>query len=48
MLLLKPSMAGKWIELLKEIAPGIKTAAMLLNPTVHSHQEFRAAAEAVR
>jgi putative ABC transport system substrate-binding protein len=41
----EPSMAGKWIELLKEIAPGIKTVAMLLNPSVHSHQEFRAAAE---
>jgi putative tryptophan/tyrosine transport system substrate-binding protein len=43
---LEPTMAGKWVQLLKEIAPGIKTVAMLINPAVNSHRQFRAAAEA--
>jgi putative tryptophan/tyrosine transport system substrate-binding protein len=42
----EPSMAGKWVQFLKEVAPGIKTVAVLLNPAVNSHREFRAAAEA--
>jgi putative ABC transport system substrate-binding protein len=29
---LEPSMAGKWLELLSEIAPGLKRAAMMFNP----------------
>ena len=29
----EPTMAGKWLELLKEIAPRITRAAMLFNPT---------------
>jgi putative ABC transport system substrate-binding protein len=28
----EPAMAGKWIELLLEIAPGLKRAAMMFNP----------------
>src|SRR5262245_12586466 len=30
------SMAGKWLELLKEISPHVTRAAVLLNPIVHS------------
>jgi ABC-type uncharacterized transport system substrate-binding protein len=29
---MEPSMGGKWLELLTEIAPGIKRAAMMFNP----------------
>jgi len=29
---LEPSMAGKWLELLTEIAPGVKRAAIMFNP----------------
>jgi putative ABC transport system substrate-binding protein len=29
---LEPSLAGKWLELLSEIAPGLKRAAILFNP----------------
>jgi putative ABC transport system substrate-binding protein len=29
---LEPSMGGKWLELLTEIAPGIKRVAMMFNP----------------
>jgi putative ABC transport system substrate-binding protein len=29
---LQPSMGGKWLELLSEIAPGLKRAAILFNP----------------
>jgi putative tryptophan/tyrosine transport system substrate-binding protein len=28
----EPEMAGKWVELLTEIAPGVKRAAMMFNP----------------
>jgi putative ABC transport system substrate-binding protein len=31
---LEPSMAGKWLELLTEIAPGLKRAANMFNPDV--------------
>jgi putative ABC transport system substrate-binding protein len=30
--LLEPSMGGKWLELLSEIAPGLKRAAIMFNP----------------
>jgi putative ABC transport system substrate-binding protein len=30
--LLEPSMGGKWLELLSEIAPGLKRAAIMYNP----------------
>jgi ABC-type uncharacterized transport system substrate-binding protein len=30
---LEPTMAGKWLELLKEIAPRVNRAALLFNPT---------------
>jgi putative ABC transport system substrate-binding protein len=29
---LEPSLAGKWLELLSEIAPGLKRAAIIFNP----------------
>jgi putative ABC transport system substrate-binding protein len=31
---LEPSLAGKWLELLSEIAPGLKRAAIMFNPDV--------------
>ncbi|MCP3475107.1 ABC transporter substrate-binding protein [Bradyrhizobium sp. CCGUVB1N3] len=31
--LYEPSMGGKWLELLKRIAPGVKRVALLFNPT---------------
>ena len=30
--LLEPSLGGKWLELLSEIAPGLKRAAFMFNP----------------
>ena len=45
------SIAGKWLALLKEVAPGIKRAALMYNPTTATYFEyylkpFEAAAEA--
>jgi len=38
---LEPTMAGKWLELLKEIAPGVNRAALLFNPaTMPSVENF--------
>jgi putative tryptophan/tyrosine transport system substrate-binding protein len=34
------TMAGKWLELLKEIAPGIDRAAFLFNPATGPHFEY--------
>src|SRR6516165_1768060 len=36
----EPTMAGKWLELLKEIAPRIVRAAMLFNPTSATYAEY--------
>jgi putative ABC transport system substrate-binding protein len=36
----EPTMAGKWLELLKEIAPRVKRAALLFNPTTAPHAEY--------
>jgi putative ABC transport system substrate-binding protein len=33
-----PSMAGKWLELLKEVAPGLARVAALFNPKTHTGQ----------
>src|SRR5436190_23591650 len=33
-----PSMAGKWLELLKEVAPRLARAAALFNPKTHTGQ----------
>jgi putative ABC transport system substrate-binding protein len=47
--IMEPTLAGKWLELLKEIAPRVNRAALLFNPTVAPYAEyylnpFRAAA----
>src|SRR5262245_34120889 len=33
-----PAMAGKWLELLKEVAPGLARVAALFNPKTHTGQ----------
>ena len=45
----EPTISGKWVELLKEIAPGVVRVAILFNPTTATYSEywlksFRAAA----
>jgi putative ABC transport system substrate-binding protein len=37
---LEPTMAGKWLELLKEIAPRINRVACLYNPTTATYFEY--------
>jgi putative tryptophan/tyrosine transport system substrate-binding protein len=48
---MEPAMAGKWVELLKEIAPRITRVAFLFNPALHSASDslkhFKAAAAAL-
>jgi putative ABC transport system substrate-binding protein len=49
---MEPTMSGKWLELLKEIAPGISRVAMLFNPTTATYAEswlkpFKSAAKSV-
>jgi putative tryptophan/tyrosine transport system substrate-binding protein len=34
----EPTMGGKWLELLKEIAPGVTRAVAIFNPETHSGQ----------
>jgi len=36
----EPTMAGKWLELLKEIAPRIARVAMIFNPTSATYAEY--------
>jgi putative tryptophan/tyrosine transport system substrate-binding protein len=36
----EPTMAGKWLELLKEIAPRVTRVAMLFNPTSATYAEY--------
>jgi putative tryptophan/tyrosine transport system substrate-binding protein len=36
----EPTMAGKWLELLKQIAPGIARVAMLFNPVSAPYAEY--------
>ena len=33
----KSSMGGKWLEVLKEVVPGVSRAAVMFNPTVSTH-----------
>jgi putative tryptophan/tyrosine transport system substrate-binding protein len=49
---MEPTMSGKWLELLKEIAPGISRVAMLFNPTTATYAEswlnpFKSAAKSL-
>ena len=37
---IEPTMAGKWLELLKEIAPRVNRAAFLFNPTTAAYAEY--------
>jgi putative tryptophan/tyrosine transport system substrate-binding protein len=37
---MEPTMAGKWLELLKEIAPGVSRSALLFNPKTAPYAEF--------
>ena len=36
----EPTQAGKWVELLKEVAPRIATVAILFNPTSATYAEY--------
>ena len=36
----EPTMAGKWLELLKEVAPRVARVALLFNPTTTPHAEY--------
>jgi putative ABC transport system substrate-binding protein len=38
--ILEPTMAGKWLELLKEIAPRVTRVAVLFNPSTAPYAEF--------
>jgi putative ABC transport system substrate-binding protein len=38
--LLEPTMAGKWLELLKEIAPRVARVALLFNPAMAPYAEY--------
>jgi putative ABC transport system substrate-binding protein len=42
----EPTMGGKWLELLKEIAPGVTRAIAIFNPETHSGQYWMEAAAA--
>jgi putative tryptophan/tyrosine transport system substrate-binding protein len=37
---MEPTMAGKWVELLKEIAPRVTRSALLFNPTTAPYAEY--------
>jgi putative tryptophan/tyrosine transport system substrate-binding protein len=37
---IEPTMAGKWLELLKEIAPSVARVALLFNPTTAPYAEY--------
>jgi len=37
---IEPAMAGKWLELLKEIAPGVTRVAFLFNPATAPYAEY--------
>jgi putative tryptophan/tyrosine transport system substrate-binding protein len=38
--LVEPTMAAKWVELLKEIAPRVNRVAMLFNPTTATYADY--------
>ena len=37
---LEPSLGGKWLELLSEIAPGLKRAGIMFNPDMHTASAY--------
>jgi len=37
----EPAMGGKWLQLLKEVAPSTKRVALLYNPQTHTGQHFQ-------
>jgi putative ABC transport system substrate-binding protein len=37
---MEPTMAGKWLELLKEVAPHVKRAAILFNPATATYADY--------
>jgi putative ABC transport system substrate-binding protein len=37
---MEPTMAGKWVELLKEIAPGVTNCALLFNPKTAPYADY--------
>jgi ABC-type uncharacterized transport system substrate-binding protein len=39
-ILMEPTMAGKWLELLKEIAPRVNRVALLFNPATTPYAEY--------
>jgi putative ABC transport system substrate-binding protein len=43
----EPAMGGKWLGLLKEVAPALARAAVIVHPDTAAHFEFLRAAEAV-
>jgi putative ABC transport system substrate-binding protein len=44
----EPAMGGKWLEVLKEIHPGIARVALIYNPQTHTGQYFHSIEEAAR
>jgi putative ABC transport system substrate-binding protein len=42
----EPAIGGKWLEILREIAPGVRRVAVILNPNVTANVAFLHAAEA--
>jgi putative tryptophan/tyrosine transport system substrate-binding protein len=38
----EPSMGGKWLEILKEVAPAVGRVALIFNPQTHTGQYFGA------
>ena len=37
---MEPTLAGKWLELLKEIAPRVNRVALLFNPATATYYEY--------
>jgi putative tryptophan/tyrosine transport system substrate-binding protein len=46
-LLYEPSVVGKWLAMLKEIAPGLKRAALMINPAATTYAYYLPAAKAM-
>ena len=44
----EPAMGGKWLEMLREIAPGLARVALIYNPLTHTGQHFQSIESASR